>query len=118
LHEFLGGTIKSLGGVPLAIGGTSDHVHLLISLSAAHRLSEVVRDLKTASSRWVHETIGSRLFAWQEGYGAFTVSASNRDAVCKYVLNQEEHHRKKSFQEEYRELLERAGVQFEEKYLW
>ncbi|HEX7862379.1 MAG TPA: IS200/IS605 family transposase [Verrucomicrobiae bacterium] len=118
LHEYLGGAVRSLGGVPLAIGGTGDHVHLLISLSGTHRLAEVVRDVKTASSKWVHETIGSRLFAWQEGYGAFTVSPSNRDAVCKYVLNQEEHHRKKSFQEEYRELLERAGVQFEEKYLW
>jgi putative transposase len=118
LHEYIGGIIKRIEGVPLAIGGTSDHVHILLSLGATHSVADVVREIKTASSKWVHETIGMRIFSWQEGYGAFTVSASNRDAVCKYILNQEEHHRTKSFQEEYLELLKRAGIQYEEKYLW
>lgn len=117
-HEYLGGIVKKLEGVPLAIGGVADHVHLLLSLSASHRLADVVRELKTASSKWVHETIKMNVFSWQEGYGAFTVSASNREGVFEYILNQEEHHRGKTYQEEYREMLERAGIQYEEKYLW
>lgn len=118
LHEYLGGIVKNLNGIPLAIGGGDDHVHLLLSLSATHRLADLVRELKTASAKWVHETIQMHIFSWQEGYGAFTVSASNRNSVCKYILNQEEHHRRKTFQEEYRELLDRAGIQYEEKHLW
>jgi putative transposase len=118
LHEYIGGIVKKLDGVPLAIGGVGDHVHILASLSATDRLADFVRELKTASSKWVHQAIQMHIFSWQEGYGAFTVSASNREAVCKYILNQEEHHRTKTFQEEYRELLERAGIQYEEKYLW
>ena len=118
LHEYMGGIIKNLDGVPLAIGGVSDHVHALLSLSASHRLVDFVRELKTASSKWVHETIPMHIFSWQEGYGAFTVSASNREAVCKYILNQEEHHRHKTFQDKFLELLKRSGIQYEEKYLW
>jgi len=118
LHEYIGGIVKRLEGVPLTIGGTNDHVHILLGLGATHSLADVVREVKTASSKWVLETIGMRIFSWQEGYGAFTVSASNHDAVCKYILNQEEHHRTKSFQEEYLELLKRTGVRYEEKYLW
>jgi len=118
LHEYLGGIVKNLEGIALAIGGTADHVHLLISLGATHRLADVVREIKSSSSKWVHEVIRMPIFSWQEGYGAFSVSASNREKVCKYVLDQEEHHRTKTFQEEYREFLEKAGIHYEEKYLW
>jgi len=86
-------------------------------LRATHRLADVVRDIKTASSEWLHQEIKQAVFSWQEGYGAFTVSASQLDTVKQYIANQAEHHRKKSFQKEYREMLEKSGVEFDEKYL-
>ena len=117
LHEYLGGTIRGLGGFPEGIGGTVDHVHLLVSLKATHTLADVMRELKKASSVWVHDTLGDKSFAWQEGYAAFTVSASSLDAVRKYIANQEQHHRVKSFREELLEMLEKAGVEYNPDYL-
>jgi REP element-mobilizing transposase RayT len=76
LHAFLGGVIRTLNGVPEAVGGVGDHVHLLVGLRATHTLSDVLREIKSVSSAWVHENVRFRSFAWQEGYGAFTVSAS------------------------------------------
>jgi putative transposase len=118
LHAFLGGSIRSAEAIPDAIGGTSDHVHLLVGLRATHRLSDLVRDIKQASSEWVHQAIKLAPFAWQEGYGAFSVSPSQRLTVRAYIANQPEHHRKRTFQEEYREFLVRANVTFDEWYLW
>lgn len=112
LHEYLGGIIRTMGG-----GGVQDHVHMLVTLKPVHRLSDVLRDLKKSSSKWVHDEIGQREFAWQEGYGAFTVSRSNIPSVKKYIERQEDHHRKRTFQDEYRELLRRHGVEFDERYL-
>ena len=85
LHEYLGGLVRSAEGVPEAIGGTADHIHLLTGLRATHTLSAFVQDIKQSSSRWVHETIGVRDFLWQQGYGAFTVSVANVDAVKRYI---------------------------------
>lgn len=118
LHGFLGGTVNTLGGFPEAIGGVADHVHLLAGLRATHCLADVMREIKAVSSRWVHEEIGERGFAWQEGYGAFTVGAPQRAEVRNYIARQEEHHRTRTFQEEYRNFLERAGVEYDERYLW
>jgi putative transposase len=118
LCPYLGGVVRNIEGVPESIGGTSDHVHLLTGLRATACLADVVRDVKAVSSRWVHEEIGERAFAWQEGYGAFTVSASQREQVREYIARQEEHHRKRTFQEEYLELLQRSGVEYDERYLW
>jgi len=118
LHAYLGGVVRNVDGVPEAVGGVADHVHLLIGLRATACLAEVVRDVKAVSSRWVHEEIGEHAFAWQEGYGAFTVSASQRDVVRAYIAKQEEHHQKRTFQEEYLELLKRSGVGYDERYLW
>jgi REP element-mobilizing transposase RayT len=118
LHAFLGGVIKELDGFPEAIGGVGDHVHLLIGLGAMHRLADVMREIKSVSSRWVHEEIRQPAFAWQEGYGAFTVSAPQRSAVCDYILRQEDHHRRHTFQEEYLEFLQRGGVEYDVRYLW
>ena len=81
LHAYLGGAIRTAGGVPEAIGGLGDHVHLLMGLRATHRLADVVRDIKAASSEWVHQEIKQAVFSWQEGYGAFTVSANVRADV-------------------------------------
>ncbi|MBC8353037.1 MAG: IS200/IS605 family transposase [Planctomycetes bacterium] len=117
LHEYLGGTVKGLGGVPQGVGGVTDHVHLLVGMRATHRLSDFMRELKKTSSIWVHEEIGQADFAWQEGYGAFSVSPTARDEVKKYIANQPEHPRKRSFQEELIGMLERAGVEYDPKYL-
>ena len=118
LHAYLGGVVRNGEGVPEAVGGVADHVHLLIGLRATACLADVVRDVKAVSSRWVHEEIGERSFAWQEGYGAFTVSASQRDVVRAYIAKQEEHHQKRTFQEEYLEMLKRSGIEYDDRYLW
>ena len=117
LFEYLGGTVNGLAGHPQGVGGTADHVHLLVGLKATHRLADFMRELKKASSVWVHQEIGSKGFAWQEGYGAFTVSPNARDHVRVYIASQEEHHRVRTFREELVELLERAGVEYAPKYL-
>jgi putative transposase len=118
LHAYLGGAAKTLEVVPEAIGGVADHVHLLLGMRATHRLADVMRDVKRAASAWVHETIGEKDFEWQDGYGAFTVSVSLLETVRNYIAHQEEHHRKKTFQEEYVELLQRSGVEYDERHLW
>ncbi len=92
-------------------------MHLLIGLRATHRLADVLRELKAVSSGWVDNEIGIRGFAWQEGYGAFTVSASQRGAVCRYIERQEEHHRTRTFREEYLDLLRRSSMEFDERYV-
>ena len=116
LHEYLGGTVRGLGGVPLQVGGVQDHVHALVGLKPVHCLADFVRELKKASSVWAasqHEP----QFAWQEGYSVFAVSASKVKAVRRYIAGQEEHHRRRSFAEELAELLQKHGVQYDPKYL-
>jgi REP element-mobilizing transposase RayT len=117
LHDYLGGTLRGLGGFAEGIGGVADHVHLLVGLKATHCLADVMRELKKASSAWVHEKSGAPAFAWQEGYAAFTVSATSRDAARHYIANQEEHHRVKSFREEVVEMLNKAGIEYDPRYL-
>ena len=118
LHAYLGGIVRGIKGVPLAIGGIEDHVHLLIGLRATHRLDYVLRDIKADSSSWVHRTVGERRFEWQIGYFGVTVSPSEIERVKIYVLSQEEHHRRQTYQEELRELLRLAGIEYDERYLW
>ncbi|MCC7306389.1 MAG: IS200/IS605 family transposase [Acidobacteria bacterium] len=117
LYGYLGGTVKNLGGVALVIGGIEDHVHLLVGLNATRRLDHFMRELKASSSGWVRRELNPK-FAWQTGYGAFTVSAGNLERVKSYIRNQEEHHKGKDFQTEYVELLELGNVDYDEKYLW
>ena len=117
LHEFLGGTVKGLGGMPQGGGGVADHVHLLVALKATHCLSDFMRELKKASSQWVHSEIGDRAFSWQDGYAAFTVSSTARGAVKMYIANQADHHRVKPFRSELIEMLVRAEIAFEERFL-
>jgi REP element-mobilizing transposase RayT len=113
LHEYLGGSVKGLGGISQGVGGIADHVHLLVGLKATHRLSDFVRELKKASSAWVHEEISVFEFAWQEGYGAFSVSPPARTQVQKYIANQLCHHSVKTFRQELEGLLRKAGVRYE-----
>jgi REP element-mobilizing transposase RayT len=115
LHDYLGGTIRGLGGYPEGVGGVADHVHLLIGLRATHCLADVLRELKKVSSAWVHEEIGRPQFAWQEGYAALTVSPTSRHGVQTYIANQQTHHHGKSFREELLELLEKAAIEYDPK---
>ena len=115
LHEYLGGTVHGLDGVPLAVGGIEDHVHLLIGLKPTHCVADFVRELKKASSTWAQSH--QHLFAWQEGYSVFTVSTSQIEATKQYVTSQEEHHRRRDFREELMMLLSKHGVSFQLQYL-
>ncbi|HEY7180062.1 MAG TPA: IS200/IS605 family transposase [Blastocatellia bacterium] len=117
LYEYIGGTIRALGGIPIAINGTEDHVHLLAKLRPDKALSDVLRDLKANASGWMRDVLpDSKDFSWQRGYGAFTVSQSNVEKVRDYVARQKEHHQKKSFRDEFIEFLEANGIEYDEKY--
>ncbi|MEM9368542.1 MAG: IS200/IS605 family transposase [Planctomycetota bacterium] len=117
LHEYIGGTVRNLGGFPQGVGGVEDHVHLLVGLKTTHCVADFVRDLKKGVSRWIHDELGVKPFAWQEGYGVFTVSATGRDRVKQYIANQKEHHRNLTFIDELTHMLDRAGVDYDPKYL-
>jgi REP element-mobilizing transposase RayT len=137
LFEYFGGILRAHGGCLVAAGGIEDHVHLLAGLSREMAVAEALRLLKANSSKWVHETgagpaafaansskwvhetgAGPAAFAWQTGYAAFTVSLSKMGAVKRYLARQEEHHRTQTFQDEYRALLRRHRIAFDERYLW
>jgi REP element-mobilizing transposase RayT len=113
----MAGILKNLECHPLKIGGVDDHVHILISLSKNIAFSQLIGRLKGSSSKRLKEK-GVQGFAWQYGYGAFSVSESSVEAVTAYIASQAEHHRKFSFQEEIRELLKRHRIAFDERYVW
>ncbi len=119
LYPYVAGIITNQKGHLLAIGGMPDHVHLLVSLPAHTSVSAALRLVKSNSSKWVHETFASRRdFAWQDGYAAFSVSASNRDAVRRYIAAQDGHHRRVSFQDELVDFLKRHEIAYDERYIW
>ena len=101
----------------ILVGGVADHVHILCRLSRTRTLAELVREIKRTSSKWI-KTKGLRHFGWQNGYGAFSVSPSHVARVRRYIARQEEHHRKQSFQDEYRGFLDRYGIDYDERYVW
>jgi REP-associated tyrosine transposase len=117
LHEYLGGIVKGLGCVPLEINGMEDHVHLLVKIRPTISVAEFLSKLKSNSSGWSKRQT-TRRFAWQGKYGAFTVSESQVGRVRQYIRDQEKHHRKISFEEEFETLLKSHGIEFEKKYLW
>ncbi|MBM3334207.1 IS200/IS605 family transposase [Candidatus Sumerlaeota bacterium] len=119
LHAFLGAIARDCGCVALAIGGTEDHVHLLCSLSRNICIADFVEELKTRSSKWI-KTKGRAYseFHWQSGYGVFSMGKSQEDALKRYIATQKEHHRRVSFQEEFRAILGKYGVEFDERYVW
>jgi len=103
----------------LQIGGCDDHLHALVQAPPIYSPSEIAQYLKGESSKWIHEEFPAmRDFGWQDGYGAFTVSKSDLPDVIRYIQNQREHHRKKTFQEEYLEFLNEYGIEYDERYLW
>ena len=117
MHAYLTATLRGLDCEPVQVGGVADHVHLLFGLSRTISLAELVKDLKTSSTKMMREK-GHGGFSWQTGYGAFSVSESNKTAVIEYIVNQEAHHRKMTFQEEIRALLKKHSVRFDERYIW
>jgi len=118
LHAYLGGIVRQMGGTAVAVGGTADHVHMLLDLPSGVSLAECMRVVKTNSSKWVHLKWPAREFEWQRGYGGFTVSASARQAVTSYIAGQEGHHARVSFEEEFRAFLRKHGVRFEEGHIF
>jgi REP-associated tyrosine transposase len=119
LFAYLGGIVRELNGQATAIGGMPDHVHLLVHVPPTIAISDALRVIKTNSSKWVHETGPERHhFAWQAGYGAFSMSRSHREAVADYIARQAEHHRRRSFQEEFLEFLKRHDLEYDERYIW
>lgn len=118
LCQYLGGMVKKQGGQPIEINGPEDHIHIVASLSPAISISECLQDLKANTTNWVHQTFPDlHNFFWQEGYSAFSVSPSVLPSVVNYVRNQQEHHKKVSFAEELKWLLDSHGIDYEERYL-
>ena len=111
IFQYIGGMIRSLGGYPYIIGGRPDHIHILTTLPVTSGLSDFFRAIKSNSSKWI-KNIGSEyhFFAWQEGYGAFSVSQSNKNTVMNYISNQEQHHRTCTAQEEFQQFLIKHGI--------
>lgn len=118
LHAYLGGVVRGLGGKPHAVGGVADHVHLLAGLKPTLAVADVMRQVKADSSKWIRQEWHRAAFSWQEGYGAFTVGAGDLERVRAYVLGQEDHHRVRTFQEEYVAMLQRGLVIFDDAHLW
>lgn len=118
LHPFIGGILKELRCIPIAINGTADHLHVLTIYPSDLCHSDMLRHVKKRSSEWIHKTFaGMSEFAWQEGYGGFTVSASVMDEVAEYIRRQKEHHKRFDSKAEFIELLRRHGIEFDPKYL-
>lgn len=119
LHKYMSGVLKNHNVFPLAVNGWKDHIHIFFELSPNLRISDIMRDLKSASSKWVNDNrfvLGK--FQWQNGYGAFSYSRSQRNDVINYIINQEEHHENKTFKQEYLEMLRKFEIDFRAEYLF
>jgi putative transposase len=118
-HKYLGGTCNNLDCPVLRVGGVADHVHILCRLGRTISVADLVRELKRESSIWLKtKTTPLADFHWQNGYGAFSVSPAHVEPLCDYIATQEEHHRVESFQEEFRRLLTKYGLEWDERYVW
>ena len=117
LHGYMAGVLKNLESPALIINSAADHVHILCQLSKTLAACKLVEEVKKSSSKWMKEQ-GVLDFAWQNGYGVFSVSQSNVDAVRKYIEGQAEHHKKRGFKEEFREFCKRYNVAIDERYVW
>lgn len=119
LHKYICGIVNLKEQKVYAIGGVADHIHILLSIKPTIAFSDIVRDIKANSSKWINEkryVIGK--FQWQEGFGAFSTNQSQLNVIIAYINNQEEHHKQKTFKDEYLELLQKYNIEFEEKYLF
>lgn len=118
VFEYLGGLVRGEGGTAIQIGGMPDHVHMLVRWRADESIAWLMRQVKSNASRWIHETFDDmKAFQWQEGYAAFTVSESQVSVVRAYIINQEAHHKGKSFEQELIAMLNAHGIEYDPKYL-
>lgn len=119
LFKYLGGICKNLGCNPLLVGGHNEHVHILCLLSQKIALMKLIEEVKSHSSKWI-KTKGEKWkdFYWQNGYGAFSVNPAEIDVVKKYIANQKEHHKKRTFKDEYLAFLKKYNVDYDERYVW
>lgn len=119
LYKYITGIIRNKKHKLYAIGGIEDHIHVFVSMKPDVSVSDMIKDIKTNSTNWINDKKFLKTkFGWQEGFGAFTYSKSQVDSVCKYILNQEKHHEKMTFEDEYRKLLEKFGIEYDKKYLF
>jgi putative transposase len=119
LHSYLGGAAKSLGCTPYAVGGVADHIHIACALWRTVTIAELVQALKQGSSKWIKDRGDAyQHFAWQNGYGAFSIGQSQLNDLRRYIANQHEHHQRESFQTEYRTILERYQTEYDEHHVW
>lgn len=119
LHKYLAGTLKETKNYSLAVGGVKDHVHIFFELNPSISVSDVMKNVKSKSSKWINtKNFVAGKFEWQSGYGAITYSRSQRNDVIKYIMKQEEHHGKHSFKDEYLELLRRNEIKYEDAYIF
>ncbi|MEN6627115.1 MAG: IS200/IS605 family transposase [Candidatus Sumerlaeia bacterium] len=119
LYAYLGGIVRGKKGVAYQIGGISDHIHMLVRLHQDTKIQDFLRDVKSESSGWIHRTHRTmRGFAWQDGYGAFTVSMSQSNRVKTYIANQLQHHQKRGFKDEFRGFLRAHQIEFDEEKIW
>jgi len=119
LHRYISGIITKEQCKSLAVGGWEDHIHVFFGMPVTKNVSDIMRVVKTNSSKWINEKEYIKgKFEWQSGYGAFSYSKSQRDTVIKYIMGQEEHHKHKSFKEEYIDMLDKFAIEYDEKYLF
>jgi putative transposase len=119
LYKYITGIVQNKDQKMLAINGMPDHIHILIGMEPSCRISDLVREIKKSSNNFINENKFSKFhFNWQDGYGAFTYSRADIDRVIKYIMNQKEHHQKKTFREEYIQMLNDFNIEFDEKYLF
>jgi REP element-mobilizing transposase RayT len=119
LWPFLGGVARNHKMKALMIGGVADHVHLLLSLPSTLAIANAIQVIKGESSKWVHDTFPQHhAFSWQEGYGAFSIGISQKDVTVAYIQNQKEHHRTRTFQEEFLSFLAKHGIEYDPRYIW
>ena len=119
LHAYMAGACRQMNSPSLVVGGVEDHVHLLCFLSRTITIADLVKELKRESSKWIKtKSQKDADFRWQGGYGAFSISPAHVDDLRRYIENQEEHHRRESFQDEYRRLLKKYEVEYDERYVW
>ena len=118
LWAYMGGVAREHEMTALTVGGMEDHVHILLSLPSSLAIAKAMREIKSASSRWVHETFEVAGFEWQEGYGAFSIGRAQVDSTVAYIAGQQEHHRKRDFQQEFVAFLKKHRIEYDPRYVW
>jgi len=118
LWAYMGGIARGLQIKALEVGGMDDHAHLLLSLPSTMAVATAMREIKSSSSQWIHESCNLSSFAWQEGYGAFSIGSAQIEATAAYIANQAEHHRKRDFQSEFLAMLMKQGIAYDPRFVW